>query len=121
VIYALTDAGREEVARWWAGPVERPAAGRDELAIKLALAVTVPGVDVRAVVQHQRVESLRALQEYTHRKRQAPPDDEPAALAADLVLDALIFAVESEARWLDHVEQTLLHRDRTDPHRKAAR
>src|SRR4051812_8524247 len=39
-VYDLTDEGRTEVARWWATPVERSGPSRDELAIKLALAVT---------------------------------------------------------------------------------
>src|SRR4051812_46691476 len=52
-IYELTDAGRAEVARWWSTPVERSSPARDELAIKLALAVTAPGVNVREVVQAQ--------------------------------------------------------------------
>ncbi|MEZ5096599.1 MAG: hypothetical protein R2731_11050 [Nocardioides sp.] len=38
---------------------------RDELAIKLALAVTVPGVDVGAVIQQQRRATMAALQDYT--------------------------------------------------------
>src|SRR3712207_4287599 len=41
VNYAITGAGRREVAGWFATPVERSTPARDELAIKLALAVTV--------------------------------------------------------------------------------
>jgi DNA-binding PadR family transcriptional regulator len=103
VMYRLSAAGRDEVARWWTTPVHRGAPSRDELAIKLALAVTAPGVDVSAVVQHQRAESLRALQEYTRLKRVDDGDD----LAWQLVLDGLVFAAEAEVRWLDHVESRL--------------
>ena len=39
-------AGRAEVSAWFTTPVPRTQPPRDELAIKLALAVTVPGVDV---------------------------------------------------------------------------
>src|SRR4051812_27209061 len=46
VHYGITDAGRAAVATWFATPVERATPPRDELAIKLALAVTVPGIDV---------------------------------------------------------------------------
>jgi DNA-binding PadR family transcriptional regulator len=100
----LTEAGRAEVASWWTSPVERGAPARDELAIKLALAVTVPGVDVRAVVQRQRTESMTALQEYTRLKRSASAEED---LAWSLVLDGLVFAAEAEVRWLDHVESRL--------------
>ncbi|SKC37829.1 PadR family transcriptional regulator [Krasilnikoviella flava] len=107
--FRLTDAGRAEADAWWLRPVERRAPARDELAIKLALAVTVQpeghGVDVAAVVQHQRTESLRALRDYTLLKRDA--GDDPDGLAWSLVLDSLVFAVEAEVRWLDHVESTV--------------
>ena len=63
MIYEITAEGRALVARWFAEPVRHEAAPRDELAIKLAVAVTAPDVDVRAIVQTQRTETMRALQE----------------------------------------------------------
>ncbi|KQR08519.1 PadR family transcriptional regulator [Cellulomonas sp. Leaf334] len=98
--YALTAAGRAELDRWWGTPVVRSTPSRDELAIKLALAVTVPGVDVVRLVQAQRTETLRALRDLTRLKASTGPDD----LAWSLVLDNLVFAAEAEVRWLDHVE-----------------
>ena len=106
VFYRATDAGRAEVTRWFASPVSRTSPPRDELAIKLAIAVTVPGVDVPAVVQSQRAATIRALQDYTRLKARADPD-EPAELAWSLVLDSLVFAAEAEVRWLDHCEARL--------------
>lgn len=106
VWYRLTDAGRTEVATWFASPVERGGTPpRDELAIKLALAVTVPGVDVHQVVQRQRTASLRALQDYTRLKARA--DGGAQDLAWLLVVDSLIFSTEAEVRWLDTVEARL--------------
>ena len=107
--YALTDAGRAEVRRWFTTPVDRERPPRDELAIKLALAVTVPGVDVRAVIQAQRTDTLRVLQEYTRLKARAGDED----LAWLLVLDALVFQAEAEVRWLDHCESRLARRATT--------
>lgn len=103
VFYGLTDAGRDEVRRWFTTPVERDRPPRDELAIKLALAVTVPGVDVHAVIQAQRTDTIRALQEYTRLKATATDAD----LAWLLVVDALVFQAEAEVRWLDHCESRL--------------
>ena len=40
VVYKITSAGHAEVARWFHEPVRRDDAPRDELTIKLALAVT---------------------------------------------------------------------------------
>jgi DNA-binding PadR family transcriptional regulator len=103
--YALTEAGRQELAEWFATPVRRESRPRDELAIKLALAVDAVDVDVRAVLQAQRTDSLRALQDYTRLKARA---DEDRDLAWLLVLDALVFQTEAEVRWLDHCESRLV-------------
>jgi DNA-binding PadR family transcriptional regulator len=102
--FEITDAGRAELAAWFATPVGRADRPRDELAIKLALALTTPGVDVRAVVQTQRSATMRTLQEYTRLKARA---DQPADLAWRLVLDAMLFQAEAEVRWLDHCEASL--------------
>jgi DNA-binding PadR family transcriptional regulator len=106
VVYQVTDAGREEVATWFTTPVGRSAPPRDELAIKLALAVTVPGVDVGTVIQQQRSATISALQDYTRLKRDRD-DSTPDDLAWGLVLDSLVFAAEAEVRWLDHCEARL--------------
>lgn len=114
--YRLTAAGRTEAEAWWRTPVDRGAPARDELAIKLALAVTTPGVDVAAVVQAQRTETLRALRDYTRLSARAGgddgarPDDGATDLAWSFVLDSLVFAAEAEVRWLDHVEARLRRR-----------
>jgi DNA-binding PadR family transcriptional regulator len=110
VVHELTEAGRDEALRWWKTPVHRDAPARDELAIKLAIAVTSPGVDAAAVIQRQRAESLRALQEYTRTAARRPDPADPRAVAAGLVLDHQVFAADAEVRWLDHVEQRLRSR-----------
>lgn len=108
-IYRVTPAGREEVAAWFTTPVARTQPPRDELAIKLAIAVTVPGVDVGRVIQQQRSATMTALQDYTRLKRggrAAAPADR-ADMAWSLVLDSLVFGAEAEIRWLDHCEARL--------------
>lgn len=102
IAYSLTAAGRDEVSAWWARPVERESTPRQELAIKLALAVTVPGVDVAIVVQNQRTATMTHLRDLTRVKTSAGDD-----LAWGLVVENLIFAAEAEIRWLDHVEARL--------------
>jgi len=104
-VYRLTDAGRSEVVAWFTTPVARTQPPRDELAIKLALAVTVPGVDVGTVIQQQRTATMGALQDYARLKRQA--GTQGPELAWGLVLDSLVFAAEAEIRWLDHCEARL--------------
>jgi DNA-binding PadR family transcriptional regulator len=104
--YEITMDGRIEVATWFDEPVGRGQPPRDELAIKLAIAVTVPGVDVTALVQRQRTSTMNALHDYTRLKRSVSTD-EPTDLAWSLVLDSLIFNAEAEIRWLDHCEARL--------------
>ncbi|MEV0395643.1 PadR family transcriptional regulator [Polymorphospora rubra] len=103
--YEITDAGRAEVVDWFGTPISRTDRPRDELAIKLALALTTPGVDVRAVVQTQRTATMRTLQELTRLKVR---DDRPGDLSWRLVLDSMIFQAEAEIRWLDHCEVSLV-------------
>jgi DNA-binding PadR family transcriptional regulator len=102
IAYRITDEGRAEVRAWFTSPVSAKAAPRDELAIKLALAVTTPGVDVVSVVQTQRSSTMTSLQELTRLKVRAGADD--GELAWSLVLDSLVFRAEAEIRWLDHCE-----------------
>ncbi|MFY1700991.1 PadR family transcriptional regulator [Micromonospora sp. WMMA1923] len=103
--YEITDAGRADLALWFATPISRTDRPRDELAIKLALALTTPGVDVRSVVQNQRGATMRTLQELTRLKYAS---DRPEDLPWRLVLDSMVFQAEAEIRWLDHCETSLL-------------
>jgi DNA-binding PadR family transcriptional regulator len=117
IAYRLTEQGQQVVSRWWLTPVDRTEHPRHELTIKLALAVTVPGVDVPAVVQAQRTQTLRSLRDLTRLKQRATDADDLAWL---LVLDNLVFAAEAEVRWLDHVEARLLRRAASGPPAPAA-
>ena len=104
-VYRITPEGEAHVRHWFATPVARAERPRDELAIKIAMAVTTPGVDARQVVQAQRPATLRALQDLTRLK--AEPLAEPADQgehAWRLVLESMIFQAEAEVRWLDHSE-----------------
>lgn len=114
VVYTATEAGREAVARWFSEPVPAKR-GRDELAIKFALAVTVPGVDVTHLVQVQRGAAVRNLQDLTRLKRGTDPSTD---LAWSLVLESMVFQAEAEVRWLDHVESSVA-RYRPDERRTA--
>ncbi|MET8002015.1 PadR family transcriptional regulator [Nonomuraea glycinis] len=98
-VYAITEEGRRELARWFATPVDQAARPRDELVIKVAMAVTADDVDVAAVILAQRMAIMRTLQELTRAKRNSTED-----AGRRLVLDSMIFKAEAEQRWLDHCE-----------------
>ena len=97
VTYAITDAGRAEVAAWLVAPVARD--GRDELATKLALALTLPGADVAALIAAQRTLTRAALD---HLRSTAAE-----STAAALITEAQALAAEAELAWLDHCESAL--------------
>ncbi|GAA5211497.1 PadR family transcriptional regulator [Microbacterium kyungheense] len=112
VYWQITDAGAAEVRSWLDSPVERGQGTRDELAIKLAVAATLPGVEVADIIQTQRRASLAQLQELNRAKYAGENPDGPEELAWSLVVDSMIFAAEAEVRWLDHSEQRLaMHPD----------
>lgn len=102
VVYALTEAGRAEMERWFTTPVVPSDRPRDELVIKLAMAVAAEEVDVAEVVRRQRTATMRTLQNLTRAKR-----DSTQGRAQLLVLDSMIFQAEAEQRWLDHCEAVL--------------
>ncbi|MFD9211972.1 PadR family transcriptional regulator [Streptomyces sp. NPDC059544] len=109
-LYAITDTGRDELRAWFGRPVDRTSPARDELAIKLAMAVGAPAVDIRDVIQSQRRHTVKAMQDYTRLKAQAldPAPADRDEIAWLLVLEQLIFQTEAEARWLDHCEARLI-------------
>ena len=99
--YRITNAGRDQLTEWFVSPVVPEGPPRDELTIKVLLAVAASDVDVTDLLQRQRTASIEQLQAYTRRKAQADPETEVAFL---LMLDALIFRTEAEIRWLDASE-----------------
>lgn len=102
IVHHITDDGRLEVQQWFSSAVALGHPPRNELAIKIALAVTIEGIDITQLIQTQRRESIRALQDYTRARREADPDD----LAWHLIIERLIYDTEAEVRWLDHCESS---------------
>lgn len=118
--YLITQRGRAELEDWFeAGKVDA-VPPRDGLYAKVLLAL-IAGPDVALdVITRQRTALTGVLQarRANQRKRAAissdgssgPPTDEPARLAAlahQLVDDAVIARTEAELRWLDLCEARL--------------
>jgi DNA-binding PadR family transcriptional regulator len=99
--YRITPSGRQQLEAWFDNPVVPEGPARDELTIKVLLAVAAGDVDVTALLQRQRRASVEQLQAYTRRKAKADPKRDVAFL---ILLDALIFRTEAEIRWLDACE-----------------
>ena len=94
VYYEITDAGRNAVQEWLSAPVPAPA--RDELATKLALAMTLPGADPAALIAAQRSRATTVIAANAAR--------EHATLAERLVGEAQALSAQAELQWLDRCE-----------------
>lgn len=110
--YRMTEEGRALLDGWFAEPVVAQAPPRDELTIKMLLAVAATDVDVSGLIQRQRTAAVEQLQRYTRQKAHADPTSELAFL---LLLDALILRTEAEIRWLDLCQARLRARGQVSP------
>ena len=79
---------------------------RDELVIKVLVAMQIPGTDIDEIVQVHRRHVIEIMQRYTQVKATAGEDD----LALALVADAEIFRLEAIVRWLDTADVRLKRR-----------
>lgn len=101
VFYRITQAGRLAVTDWLDAAEASARASRDDLVTKIAIAVTLPGIDAAAVIATERLALLDRLAALTP----VPSDDQ---IAAGIVDSAARFKAEGELAWLDHVERTIL-------------
>lgn len=104
--YVITPAGGDELADWLRTPPGSDPPPRDELVIKILVALSVPGVDVHDLLQVHRRHLVEAMQRYTHVKGRTSEDDVGLAL----VVDAEIFRLDAVVRWLDAADARLRRR-----------
>jgi DNA-binding PadR family transcriptional regulator len=95
--FRITADGAEELAAWLRTPPDLASPPRDELVIKILIAVRLPGVDVHEVIQTHRRYLVELMQQWTRLKE----DEADRDLSLALVLDAELYRLDSVARWLD--------------------
>ena len=105
-IFSLTTAGAEELETWLRTPPDMTSPPRDELVIKVLVALHLPEVDVAALLQVHRRQLAELMQQYTRLKEDAGDDE----LGLLLVADAELFRLDSLIRWLDSVDGRLKRR-----------
>jgi DNA-binding PadR family transcriptional regulator len=112
--YEITAAGREELGAWWeAVPVDDPPP-RDELMLKVLMAIEHGPKHALGVLTRQRTALLTLLQLRRRDGRSAVGvRNGESELAQRLVADALIVRAEADLRWLDLCESRLLDATRT--------
>ncbi len=101
--YRMTAAGTEELDKWLRTPPDLVPPPRDELVIKVLVALQVPGTDVHEILQVHRRHVIEVMQRYTQVKAAAAEDD----VALVLVADAELFRLEAIVRWLDAADVRL--------------
>ena len=101
--YQITDHGMAELLAWLQTPPDDAPPPRDELLIKVLVAVQVPDVEVDDVIQVHRRHLVEQMQRYTAVKADARDDD----VALALVVDAELFRIEGAVRWLDSAQARL--------------
>jgi DNA-binding PadR family transcriptional regulator len=101
--YRITDAGSAELTEWLMVPPDLSTPPRDDLVMKVLIAVRVPDTDVSAVIQAHRRYLIQLMQEWTRLKE----DDNGQDVPFSLVVDAELFRIDSVVRWLDAAEARL--------------
>ena len=115
-LYRITDAGGDELGTWLRTPPDATAPPRDELVIKVLVALRLADVDMQELVQIHRRQFIELMQQYTRLKEDAPDDDVGLAL----VVDAEVFRLDAAIRWLDAVDGRLKRVPRPIPERRAS-
>jgi DNA-binding PadR family transcriptional regulator len=95
--FHITEGGKAELTAWLRTPPDFSSPPRDELVIKVLVAMELPGVDVQELVQVHRRYLVELMQQWTRLKE----DESRFDLHFALVVDAELFRLDSLIRWLD--------------------
>jgi len=101
--FRITADGEQELADWLRTPPDLTSPPRDELVIKVLVALRLPGVNVHDLIQVHRRYMVELMQQWTHLKEGEAEQD----LSLALVVDAELFRLDSVVRWLDAVDGRL--------------
>jgi DNA-binding PadR family transcriptional regulator len=101
--FRITAEGRAELATWLRTPPDLSSPPRDELVMKVLVAVRVPGTDVHEVIQAHRRYLVELMQQWTRIKEYEAESD----LSLALVVDAELFRLDAVIRWLDSADGRL--------------
>jgi DNA-binding PadR family transcriptional regulator len=101
--FRITPSGELELAAWLRTPPDLAAPPRDELVMKVLVAIRVPGTNVHEVIQVHRRYLVELMQQWTRIKEDEAEHD----LSLALVVDAELFRLDAVIRWLDAADGRL--------------
>jgi DNA-binding PadR family transcriptional regulator len=109
--FRITTEGAAELDAWLRTPPDMTSPPRDELVIKVLVALGLPDIDVRDVVQVHRRYVVELMQQWTRLKDDASEHE----IGFLLVVDAELFRLDSVVRWLDAADGRLARRAAEPP------
>jgi DNA-binding PadR family transcriptional regulator len=101
--FQITALGQTELNDWLRTPPDLSSPPRDELVIKVMVAIRMPEVHVHEVIQVHRRYLVQLMQQWTRLKE----DESRFDLNFALVVDAELFRLDSLIRWLDTADGRL--------------
>jgi DNA-binding PadR family transcriptional regulator len=101
--FRITPAGAEEFARWLRTPPDLSSPPRDELLIKVLLALGLSHTDVHDVMQAHRRYLMELMQRWTRIKEEEAQFD----LGLALVIDAELYRLDAVIQWMAATEARL--------------
>jgi SAM-dependent methyltransferase len=114
-LYHLTETGRVELDTWLRTPPDVSVPPRDEIVIKVMVALTVADYDVISVIATHRRQVLQSMQSFTRLKKGSRGD-----LALELVVDAELFRLEASSRCTTWQHHWVIYDDSATWHADAA-
>jgi DNA-binding PadR family transcriptional regulator len=95
--FTITSAGGDELREWLRTPPSEIPPPRDELLIKVLIALRVAGTGVHEIIQVHRRHIVESMQHYWRLKTEMAADD----IGLSLITDAELFRLDAIVRWLD--------------------
>ncbi len=97
--YTITPGGQIELDLWLKSPGDLSTPPRDDLVMKVMIALSIDRDESREVMQSHRRQLLESMQQFTRLK-----GDDDATVASIMMCDAELFRLEAAVRWVDSVE-----------------
>ena len=104
--WRITRDGKEALDAWFDEPAVDPAPAREDFLVKVLMAFGGSPAEAVAIIDRQRTELYRLLQE-ARRTTRPPTGDVAADLAAVLMAEIVASRREADLRWLDVCEAHL--------------
>jgi len=109
--WRITRDGKEALEAWFGEPAVEPVPAREDFLVKVLMAFHSSPLEALAVIDRQRTELYRLLQDARRTTRRAQAGggtaDPAADLAAELMAEVVASRREADLRWLDICESHL--------------